>query len=180
MIKNETLKNELNTNWTYWIPKVLGFEEEENKVEIAEQIRDYYFGDVNETVCMDNFDNLSMCLTDRCFFEGFHNTLLLHGNQHPVYAYENSFRGTFSFTRVLIAMSYRMSRMADLALTASLNWLKSSLFSQEDQRDYGTGHADELPLMFKLPFQQKQEKNSADRDMSEFFIHVWTSFARDG
>jgi len=180
MVKNDTVRDELSKNWTYWAPIVFKFDEEPDKEEIAMKIWDYYFGSNSSTkIDMDTFLNLTLFLTDRTFFEGMHNTLNLHRGHHTIYPYIYSYQGMFSFAKFVLGMSFNLPIVADVLISSSWSWISRRILRSEDVH-YGTAHGDELPLMFNLPFQKIHTKGSQDYEMSKILVQLWTSFARDG
>jgi hypothetical protein len=180
MVRNDTAREELTRNWTYWAPIVFKFDEEPNKVEIATKIWEFYFGNNASTeINMETYPNLALFLTDRTFFEGMHNALSLHRGQHPIYPYVYSYQGMFSFGKFILSMSFNLPIMADLLISSGMRWITKTVLKSKDI-NYGTGHGDELPLMFNLPFQNDIKEGTADFEMSRNLILLWTSFAKNG
>ncbi|CAL8081018.1 unnamed protein product [Orchesella dallaii] len=132
ILRNETIRSELNKNWTLWAPSLFRFDDEPNKDEIAEQIRTYYLGNASAEISMATLHNITTFLSDRSFFEGLHNSLLLHRGQHPVYPYVYAYEGKFSFAKVLFGMTFALPAAADVVVSRSWKWFLSNVLGRPE------------------------------------------------
>jgi len=128
---------------------------------------------------MKTLQNITTFLSDRSFFEGLHNSLILHRGQHPIYPYVYSYEGKFSFAKVLFGMTFALPVAADVVVSRSWKWFLSTVLRMPET-SYGVAHGDELPLLFKLPFQSELKEKDEDFDMSKALVATWGAFAKDG
>lgn len=141
ILRNDTIRNELNKNWTTWAPLLFRFADEPDPEEISEKIRAYYFGNSSIEISMDTLDNLTTFLSDRSFFEGLHNALALHRGQHPIYPYLYAYEGRFSFAKVLFGMTFSLPVAADVVVSRSWKWFLSTIL-RIPETSYGTHSSD--------------------------------------
>lgn len=139
ILRNESIRVELNRNWTTWTPILFRFEDEPNKTEIAEQIRTYYLGNSSTEISMNVLHNLTTFLSDRSFFEGLHNTLELHRGQHPIYPYIYAYEGKFSFAKVIFSLTFALPAAADFVVSRSWKWFLTTVLRQPEA-SYGVAH----------------------------------------
>lgn len=132
ILKNETLRAELNTNWTSWAPTLFRFSDEVNAEEIAEQIRTFYLGNTSAEISMKTLHNTTTFLSDRSFFEGLHNSLILHRGQHHVWPYVYAYEGKFSFAKVLFGMTFTLPVAADVVVSRSWKWFQEKILRIEE------------------------------------------------
>lgn len=139
MVLNKTARREINENWSHWMPITFRFVDEPNKEEISNKIREFYFGNVSTEINKTNLRKLITFVTDRSFMEGLHHTLNLHKGQHPVYPYLYSYRGQFSFGRIMLGMTFNVPIMVDFLYSQSKRWVKTKVFRREEEH-FGTTH----------------------------------------
>jgi carboxylesterase type B len=178
MVRNRTANREINKNWDYWIPIVFRFVDEPNKVEIAQKIREFYFGNVSTEINEKNLPTLVEFMTDRTFNEGLSHALKLHKGQHPIYPYLYSYQGQFSFGRIMMNMNFNVPVVLDFLISQGKRFVRTKIFRKPDLYN-STTHGDELPLFFNLPFQDITETHP-DFELSKTLIYTWTTFAKTG
>lgn len=145
ILRNETIRAELNKNWTTWAPILFRFYDEPNKVEIAEKIRSFYLGNSSVDIGMEVLHELTNFLSDRSFFEGLHNSLEMHRGQHPIYPYLYAYEGKFSFAKVLFGMTFALPVAADVVVSRSWKWFLSNIL-RVPETSYGVAHGGRCKL----------------------------------
>ncbi|KAJ4441010.1 hypothetical protein ANN_10859 [Periplaneta americana] len=148
--------------------------------ETWKRIRDFYFGEGNNTVSK---DALSKLYTDRMVVHSVHKAAVLHSQagQRPIFKYNFGYRGKYSYVDFQL---YKMTP-ADLGeyyspTTNTPDKKNERTDGQTDKRVLCVVHTDDLIYLVPLPTMRWWPEGHPDLETLHVMVAMWTNFAKYG
>jgi len=148
-----SLLQDLSLDWHRIAPVTLMYKDTALEPDaVSNQIKAYYFG--TKDIGNDTSANLTNLYSDRYFNHGIRSSALMHVQKNeaiPVYLYMFSYRGTQSHLKFA--------------------GIKENL---------GVSEGDDLRFLFNTQRFDDIQLNTTDGDVSQKFVKLWVSFAKEG
>ncbi|XP_062562253.1 juvenile hormone esterase-like [Armigeres subalbatus] len=150
-LRNETLRNELNTNFNELAPMLFLYEGYPNQLEITRQLRDKFLGE--EPLSLNrSLHGLNYLFADSLIGFAVHRFVQLVSPHTPVYQYKFSYVGRYSF-----------------------------FYYPEEGTPYGAVHHDDLLYLLSIPSVAPIFNTTDPESKTvERLTRMWTAFAQTG
>ncbi|CAG7830460.1 unnamed protein product [Allacma fusca] len=179
ILRDPEVTEKLNTNWTHWAPIMFDFEELPvfKRNEVSHRIwKQYLHG---KTIQREYLYDIADIYSDASFYAPLHEAALLQAKYSPVYLYLNSYQGRFGVFQLFNSMTRILPLLLDAGFMLLYRWVMAEVFGYKFHH-YGTCHADDIGLFFRIDFITNIKPYDDDYYMSKAVVHQWAYFATHG
>lgn len=143
LLRNDTLRQLVNTNWDDFAPVLLRYEGYNKRVDFSASLKEFYLN--NEPLSLSTASNGLKMLSDRGFFLDNHDAAILHSMSAPTYTYFYNYRGVFELANLLFykAQVPFLPNDQDYAVGTGLQWVITNVLNKRRKNngvDLGVCH----------------------------------------